>query len=210
MIAADLASDAVAALARVGGHPSAQDVLRLLHDGLARGRESHLVQLPDDSAGPWKIRARGKKSRKRTRVGDVVAVPVGPGRYRHAIVVAKNNFGTALGILDGPGPLHPTAPLRSAALKPVFVGEESIANGSWPIVGHDEKLLELFDRDPEIFHRNNPNLPDPAIGPFGSGETALGRMRELSEAEATEIGLLDGSYHQFLMPQEFEGFLKSL
>ena len=209
VIAADLMSEAVAAMARPGGRPSAQAVLRLLHDGLEQARASKLVELPDDSAEHWKIRAPRKKARMRTRVGDIVAVPVGPDRYRHVIVVAKNGFGTAAGILDGPGPLHPTAPLRRTGLRPVYVGEESIDDGSWPIVGHDEKLLEHFDRDPEIFHRNNPDLPDPMIGPFGSGETASGRMRELSEAEANEIGLLDRSYSQVLLPQQLEDFLKS-
>jgi hypothetical protein len=209
VIAADLVSDSVTALARASGRPSAQVVLRLLHDGLERARVSNLVELPDDSAGPWKIRAPSKKTRIRTRAGDLVAVPVGPGRYRHLIVLVENRFGTAVGILNGPGSLHPTAPLRPAGLRPVYVGDESIADGSWPIVGHDEKLLEHFDRDPEIFHRKNPNLPNLGIGPFGSGETASGRMRELSEAEASEIGLLDGSYRQGLRPNQFEKFLKS-
>ena len=103
VIAADLVSEAVAALARPGGRPSAQAVLRLLHDGLEQARASKLVELPDDSAEHWKIRAPGKKARMRIRVGDIVAVPVGPDRYRHVIVVAKNRFGTAAGILDETG-----------------------------------------------------------------------------------------------------------
>jgi hypothetical protein len=209
VIAADLVSGAVAASARVVGRPSAQVVLNLLHDGLEQARASKVVELPDDSVGHWKIRASRKKAQIRTRVGDIVAVPVGRGNYRHVIVVAKNDFGTAVGILDGPGPLHPTAPLRPTGLRPVYVGEESIGDGSWPIVGHDEEPLEHFDQDPEIFHDNDPNLPDPMIGPFGSGETASGRMRKLTEAEANEIGLLDESYRQFLLPQQLEDYLKS-
>jgi hypothetical protein len=52
------------------------------------------------------------------------------------------------------------------------------------------RLCSLFPGEPEIFHRPKPGAP------FGRGETARGKLRDLTREEAEKLGLLSGRYRQ--------------
>jgi hypothetical protein len=152
--------------------------------------------------------ARGKS--KRGKVGDIVAIPAGGGKYYVAVIVAKNQFGTAYGLFRGRHPLR-VPPKDSVVEHPVYSDEDPILAGQWKIIGHNERLRSLFPADPEIFHRPQKTYPgEPEIGPFGSGETVSGKMRNVSQEEAQRLGLLDGSYRQIYPSQIFEPALEKL
>lgn len=151
---------------------------------------------------------RGKS--KRGKVGDVVAIPAGSGRYYIAVIVGKNQFGTAYGFFRGRHPLR--APPKSRVVEhPIYSDDDPIWAGRWKVIGHDEQLRSLFPAEPEIFHRPQQTYPgEPEIGPFGSGETVSGKMRNVSQDEAQRLGLLDGSYRQIYPSQIFEQALERL
>jgi hypothetical protein len=141
---------------------------------------------------------------KPPQVGDIVSIPAPDGKFFLTVVVAKNSLGIAYGLFEGTHPPEPVAadahpPARS---RPVYEGDEAIASGRWKVIGHEPALLELFPREPEIYHYSDPETGRPALG-----ETAAGEIRELSQDEACEIGLEDESYRQFLLPDQLERYL---
>ncbi|EWT01043.1 hypothetical protein N865_11865 [Intrasporangium oryzae NRRL B-24470] len=148
---------------------------------------------------------------RRPKVGDVLAIPASSGGYHLASVLARNRFGTALGVVEGTvpvprviGSLPVPAPARRL---PVYTDDRLVVSGAWTVVGHDEALLALFPSDPEIYHSPEPAWPGVDLGEFGAAETASGEMRLLGVEEARAIGLLDGSYQQSFMPEELERLL---
>jgi hypothetical protein len=144
--------------------------------------------------------------------GDVVAIPApdGDGRHFTAVVVARNEFGTAYGVFKGTRGAEPVSSSSppDVVRHPIYSGDEPVKNGTWPIVGHDEGLLELFPREPEIFV-GEALMPDveQAVGPHGSAETPSGERRDISEEEAEEVGLTDGSYSEFHPPEALPEYL---
>lgn len=143
----------------------------------------------------------------KSKVGDVVAIPVSSGRYRIAVVVARNRFGTALGILRGVFAVPRLEVTRSGVTRgPIYTDDRMIAAGVWRLIGHDEGLLDLFPRAPEIYHA--PDVwPDYDFGEFGAAETADGDIRTIGAEEANAVGLRDGTYRQVYMSDELESFL---
>jgi hypothetical protein len=204
VLATALVSNAVAVLRGVVERPSTQSLLDLLGDAVTRAPEGADVGGP----GGWTLR-RGGRPKVRVTVGDVIAVPMEPGRYRYVVVVARNRFGTALGARAGSGPLRPPARPRRAASRPRYVGTESIEDGTWPVVGHDEEALAGFDPDPEIFHVPRPG-GHARIGPYGAAERAGGALRDLTQEEAREVGVLEPGYAVALLTDEFEEELRRL
>lgn len=136
-----------------------------------------------------------KKRIAKPRLGDVVAIPAAAGGYHPAVVLGRNRFGTALGLFAGTSPNGRVGRLRNAPRHPVYTEESLIKNGTWPVVDHDDSLRELFPADPPIYHRPNA-WPDVDTGEFGTAETAAGTLTPISEDEAREIGLTDGTYRQ--------------
>ncbi|HEY1574646.1 MAG TPA: hypothetical protein VGG05_25165 [Pseudonocardiaceae bacterium] len=137
-----------------------------------------------------------KKRVAKAEIGDVLAIPVSGG-HRIGVVVAKNRFGSALGLFEGLSPTgRLTAQLRAAPRKyPVYTEESLVKNGTWQIVGHDDTLVELFPADPEIYHKPGA-WPGIDTGEFGAAEPADGPLRLIDAAEAREVGLSDGTYRQ--------------
>lgn len=169
---------------------------------------------PDDTfrdvggAAVTDIRAELSKPGKapRPKVGDLVAIPGSDGRlYVAVVIIARNSFGTAYGFFRDPVPAAAISLERHPPLLPypIYSGDHSIKSGRWKIVGHDQKLLSLFPADPEIFHK-------PGRTPFGSGETASGKLRSLTEEEARTIGILDGRYRQGYTCDYLEACLPTL
>ncbi|WP_406063103.1 hypothetical protein [Micromonospora sp. NBC_00860] len=139
----------------------------------------------------------------RPKPGDVVAIRPRNNDFRLAVVLAHNRFGMAVAFLQGTSRSSLKIPDRpKSATLPVYTDDHLIRNGTWPIVGHDEGLLTLFSSDPEIYHAPDPIFADVGIGEYGSAETAAGVLRNLSEREAREVGLLDGTYRQIVTSEE--------
>lgn len=142
--------------------------------------------------------------------GDVVAVPRSGGGYHLVLLLASNRFGDAFGPFQGhvatleiPSNWDPR-PLRNH----VYTGRRMISTGRWRKIARREDLLHKFSSLPEIYHSKADHAADPAIGPHGSAETADGRLRPISESEAVEVGLANGTYRQIMVEEQFEGFLE--
>jgi len=159
-----------------------------------RGGRIILADVEPDEIGGLTVETPRKRVAK-PKPGDVVAIPAAAGGYRPAVVLARNRFGTALGLFTGISPNGQVGRLRSAPGRPVYTDESLIKDGTWPVVDHDESLLELFPADPPIYHRPNA-WPGIDTGEFGAAETADGTMTPISEDEAGELGLTDGTYRQ--------------
>lgn len=152
--------------------------------------------------------AKAPKKSHRSRAGDIVAIP-GPGGHRLAVVVEHNRFGMALGFLDGvfARPAAPATSHPAVVARPLYLDDTLIRNGSWPIVAHRTDLWELFPTGPEIYHAPDMKWPGVDIGPFGAAESPSGDLRLLARAEAAEIGLLDGTYQQFVPSSQLFAYL---
>lgn len=195
----------------VGTRPTLDALTRAIVEGLhVCGREVLSdVELDQVVAIEPKTAAAGKPSRA-PRLGDVLAIPAGAGKFYIAVVVAQNDFGTALGVFKGTGPAEPpSSSSPQPPLKyPVYSDDEFIRKGTWRIVGHDEGLLKLFPREPAVFHEEQ-LVPEyqPEMGPHGAAELPSGEWRDLTAEQAEEIGIRDGSYSQFVLPEELAEYL---
>lgn len=134
----------------------------------------------------------------RPEVGDVLAIPVEEEGHRLAVVLARDRFGTALGIFQGMFPLPRIGGrhLPAASPQPVYTDEQLIASGDWRVVGHDESLTVRFPKEPEIYHRADTLPPGTVASEYGAAENAAGRLRAVGRVEAEAVGLLDGGYRQ--------------
>ncbi len=199
--AAELVQAAAADIESAGVAPLTTSVC----DRIAAELRANVHLLGDDPPPTIaRVAVIAKKSAKRTKVGDLVAIPASKGEFYVAVVIAKNRFGVAFGLFEG---RHPAAPVTIAKhpevrRHPVYSGDPAISSGRWKVIGHDDALRALFPNNPEIFHRAGP-----ATGPHGIGETADGAIRELSEEEERELGLRDGTYDAILLTDELEQYL---
>lgn len=141
--------------------------------------------------------------------GTIYGVPREKGGYYCVIYITSNQFGEAFGLFSGhvEDPFLPPDWEPLPILLPVYCGCYMIENGRWPALGFRNDLLCHFPAAPEIFHSKSDNLSNPRIGTYGSGETPAGKLRQLSQAEADEIGLTDRSYRQVRLEEEVEEFL---
>jgi len=162
------------------------------------------------------VKAEVKKQQKiASKIGDIVAIPAKNGEDFIAIILAKNKYGVAYGFFEGTSKLKPVSihahpPVRRY---PIYSSDEFTQNGRWKIIGHDEELRSLFPADPETYFRKQV-IPGAEkyggkIGPYGSGKTATGALRDLTQAEAEEIGLLSGQYRQVYLPEILEKYLNA-
>ncbi|MDT5293479.1 MAG: hypothetical protein QOJ76_359 [Acidobacteriota bacterium] len=216
VVAGDLVADLSDGFKRETGRaPTLNELCGLLVEAAHRCKEGLLADInPADIIG---VKAEVNKKRKiKAEVGDLVAIPLENGEYLIAIILARNTYGVAYGLFEGASKVPRPFSVNShppAAPHPVYSSDELVANGRWKIVGHDEGLLSLFPAEPEIYYRQQviPGMPDYGkdIGPYGSGRTASGRMRELTKEEAEELGLLDGSYRQGHLAEHLEEYLSA-
>jgi hypothetical protein len=187
--------------------PALKDLLRLLPEGL--GRSDNLLA-DIDSRKITKVQAEFKDMKKTVvKPGDIIAIPAKNDEYFRAVVLGKNRFGVAYGLFKGTGKDTPISKDSHPPVNPhpIYSDDKSIVDGRWKIIGHDEGLLSLFPSDPEIYHYQHEDDPDPEIGPYGSGETASGRLRALSKKEADELGLTSEEYRQAYMSEYLENYL---
>jgi alkylhydroperoxidase/carboxymuconolactone decarboxylase family protein YurZ len=216
VVAGDLVADLADGFKRETGlPPTLNELCGLLVAAAQRCDAGLLADInPADIAG---LKAEVNKRRKiKAEVGDIVAIPLENGEYAIAVILAKNTFGVAYGFFQGASKIPRPFSVNShppAAPHPVYSTDALVANGRWKIVGHDEALLSLFPSEPEIYLRQQviPGMPDYGknIGPYGSGQTASGRTRDLTKEEAEELGLLDGTYRQTFVAQYLEDHLSA-
>jgi hypothetical protein len=192
-LAAQMLSMVVDVRARAGREASLEgllsDLVRIIAD-----IPSNLLARPH---GLRRIRISGSPVRKTPKIGDLVSIPAAAGGYHLALVVAKNHFGTAFGIFKG---TYQTARLHrnaEANPHPVYSDDRSILRGSWRVIGHHDSLRSLFPTSPEIYHR------------VGMAENAEGIMREVSDDEAIQVGLSNGTYRQAYMSEVLQRELDS-
>jgi hypothetical protein len=188
-----------------GKSPTLNDLCDLLVKGLNECTDDILTDIsPIHIVGiKTKILKRQKIS---TKIGDIIAIPARNKEYFIAIVVAKNRFGTAYGFFEGTSPLRKFSKSSHLIPKryPIYTSDDLVASERWKKIDHVEDLLALFPTEPEIYHEPQIIEGGPEIGPYGSGETASGRLRNLSKEEAEEIGLLSGEYDQIWLAEFLE------
>jgi hypothetical protein len=216
VVAGDLVADLADGFKRETERaPTLNELCDLLVSAAQRCDAGLLADInPADIAG---VKAEVNKKRKiKAEVGDIVAIPLDDGEYAIAVILAKNTFGVAYGFFEGASKIPRPFSVNShppVAPHPVYSTDALVANGRWKIVGHDAALLSLFPSEPEIYLRQQviPGMPDYGknIGPYGSGQTASGRTRDLTKEEAEELGLLDGTYRQTFVAQYLEDHLSA-
>jgi hypothetical protein len=113
---------------------------------------------PAETARLTVITPKLRRAKARAGIGDLIAVPTGDQDYHLVVLVCRNSFGTAFGLVRGRYPLRtPPANLAAAATGiAIYSTEEAIKTGRWRNVGHDGKVLSCFPADPEIYHRPQP------------------------------------------------------
>ena len=155
-----------------------------------------------------KLTAHGIKWSKRPLIGEVIAIPLAGGRYKVGVIVARNRFGVAIGLLRGEF-TYPRAAIRDAGAvgRPIYTDDELIADGMWLTLGRNDSLLKLFPDSPEIYHWPEPLIPGVDLGEFGAAESPDGGLRLLGKHEASAVGLLDGRYQQAYMSDHLQNLL---
>jgi hypothetical protein len=148
--------------------------------------------------------------RVKLKPGDILAIPRRKGGYYFVIFITSNQFGDAFGIFVGHKKIPYVSPKwnPTPVKYPVYSGDALVVKGRWKRVGDREDLLRLFPKSPEIYHSKSDDSEDDEIGRYGSGETASGKLRNLAESEAKEIGLTQETYRQVILEEEFEDHLQ--
>jgi hypothetical protein len=190
-------------IATATGRPASADELAIAIHRVLREEGPSFADMDPLSIASLTVADRNRASKP--KVGDMIAIPVSRMGYRTAVVVARDRFGTALGLfLDSRW--VPTSALDPARARPqpVYTDDARIVDGTWPVVGHDKTLLAAFPNEPAIYHAPDLTWPGIRIGPFGSAETARGVLRDLTEQEAHEVGLLNGTYRQIHMANDLQ------
>ena len=202
------AADLLARLAKDLDGPALQELLDAVVEGLHEAGDDVLSDVKP--AQVTKIEPQLRKSKQpKPKAGDLVAIPV-DGAYELAVVVARNRFGTAYGLLgrrDTPRPVTANS-LPDELPPPVYAGDDPVVEGRWRIVGHDEELLTRFPEEPEIFHPPRSDLPGD-VGEHGAAEKPDGTLRKLSAEEAKEVGLDRDDFQAVYYGEDLEQRLAS-
>ncbi|WP_141582623.1 hypothetical protein [Actinomadura sp. WMMA1423] len=148
----------------------------------------------------------------RPEPGDVLALPVSGEKFGLAVVLTRNRFGTALGLLRGAllSPRPRKGQYAPTPCVPIYTDERLLADGTWRKIDHDEQLLAHFPEDPEIYHSPDLQWPGVELGEFGAAENSAGRLRFIDATEARTVGILDGSYRQARTGEEVQDLLSEL
>jgi hypothetical protein len=192
-----------------GVKPSLNDLCEILAVSL-RGCSGDLLSDVDVQAVEKLTPKVAPHKKVSLKPGDVLAVPREKGGYYFVIYIASNRFGEAFGIFEG----HRQVPYVSSRWEPVpvkypvYTGKALVVSGRWRRIDHREDLLDSFPKSPEIYHSKSDHPSDDQIGPYGSGEKATEELRQLTEAEARQIGLIQGTYRQVMLEEEFEKYLQ--
>ncbi|WUH93818.1 hypothetical protein OG900_29350 [Streptomyces sp. NBC_00433] len=201
------AGDVLSALADgLADAHGARPALGDLADLVARGLAAAGPRAAEGASGLKGVTAPAAKPRRRPAPGDVVAIPAADGAHHLAVVLARDDFGTAFGLFEGTHPLKPVSAAHHPAPvpTPLYADDEAVRSGRWPTIGHDDDLPAAF-AEPEILHP--PRADRPNLGPHGAAETAAGRLRPLTEREAREAGLSEPGFTQTYLWEDLERHL---
>jgi hypothetical protein len=182
-----------------GSKPTLGDLANLIVRGLAAAGPD----VAEGASGLKRVTTPVRKARKRPKSGDIVAIPATNGQYHLAVVVTRDDFGTAFGVFEGTHPVKPVSAANHPHPEPIplYADDEAVQSGRWPIIGHDDDLPAKFS-EPEIFHPSRDDRPN--LGPHGAAETASGKLRQLTENEARKAGLLEPGFTQTYLWEYFE------
>jgi hypothetical protein len=144
------------------------------------------------------------------KLADVVAVPCLGGNHAFMIFVCKNQWGYGFGVFKESS--SSTAPPNelSASGVPIYTELSPIKSGRWSIVANRPDLLCQFPPTLPIYHAKRDNIANDLIGKYGSSESEDGEIKSLTEMEANQFGLTDGSYRQIRIESEVETYLNSV
>lgn len=187
-----------------GEPPTLADLVKVLGQGLRSAGDGSLADVgPDDLSGLSVVKPRAAK---RAKPGDLVAIPAEDDRHHLAVALARDVWGTALGLFKGTHRALPVSPSHHPDIEkhPVHVDDEAVASGRWRIVGHGDDLVDLFPSPPEIYHVPRKDFPTSAVGPHGAAEAPGGKLRQLTEAEAREIGIFEPGFQQIYNGTQLE------
>jgi hypothetical protein len=157
----------------------------------------------------------GGKAKPKLVPGDVVAVPSATGGHHLIVFIRTDSAGPWFGIVRGKYPLRPPQFERPPEIvKPLFYTHaEPIRTGRWIVVGQAPELLRLFPPKPEIYYANDAfhKKLKLDIGPHGSAaDPDTLQMRHISEQEAREVGLMDGTYRASYLGKLLEKHLDAV
>jgi hypothetical protein len=158
-----------------------------------------------------KLTAKFHAERRKIDPGTVIAIPGRNAQWYPVLYLTSNRFGDAFGTF--PENKLPELPLKTnqspAGGRVIYSMLKSVRKGQWRILGSRPDLLRCFPKDPEIYHsKTHYNLENPKIGKFGSAESPNGDLRDIDEAEAKSVGLLDGTYESALIGDEVANYLE--
>jgi hypothetical protein len=187
-----MASDAIRQLVaafeeETGRKPTLTELCELLTWGVRNHADQLLEGSPNHGIV---ITGKASTAKQRLKKGDVVAVPMGNGRFAALVAFGKlERFGHTFGIIKGAFLLSQLAAEgwkpRSFRRYPVRSGDELVANGRWIVVANRPDLLSSFD-EPRIYHH-----PEDAfgrdLGQYGLEESVDGSVAKLSAESANAV-----------------------
>jgi hypothetical protein len=154
------------------------------------------------------LKASEPKRIRRSKNGDIVAVPLSGGGYRTAIVLDHTSTGVALGVFKDAVPSPNVNASKVKPTRPIFTDDQELQSVGSILVGHDENMIGRFGV-PEVYHAPGRQLVVD-VGPFGAAEAPDGSLRLLGEDEARAIGLLDVSYQDLYICGSLRPYLESI
>ena len=128
--------------------------------------------------------------------GDVVAIAAEGGRLLSACVHYEFNVRFGIWALNNVFQVARVPSQSRVVRHPFYSDLEGFREGTWTRVGNSKRLLKLFPATPVIYHK--PASDDPETGKYGCWEAPDGTCRRISKKEATELGLLSGTYRQHI------------
>lgn len=172
------------------------------------------AQLPLEDVSSGDVASLAVHAPKRIKVvrGDVVAIPSSGSGHHFAVVLTEGSTEVVVGLLSGvfsEARLGVVGEYRAEHI-PIFTGDDFIASGRWPVIGHSEALLSLFPDPPEFYVRPSESLFGNRYGKYGaalSEGTDGSTIRLISSEEAARVGLGDDGYRQFYGEEWFERML---
>jgi len=192
----------------LGQAPTLRGICEVLAYAIACLRDDAISDA-NPSAVTTLVAKKASRTKVDTRPGSLFAVPAPEGTFFFVVLITRNRFGWAFGVLRhvATSSHYRPTPDSQVLRYPIYSGGRFVANGRWRRVGYVPELLLSFPREPEIYHSKNDSHADECIGPYGSAENAHNELRAVSKKEAEDVGLLSGEYRQGMLEEQFEKFL---
>ena len=193
-----------------GRKPTADEFCEILAAALQSASHSDLFS-DVSSASVAGLKPVLTKVPKKIQPGSIIGVPSQSGDKFLVVYLMSNRFGDVFGIFKGRFRKLPNWEKLQPGGRPVVSHLRPVREGRWPLLGIRSELASLFPAEPEIYHaKTGRNIENPAIGPYGSAETADNKLRSISKKEAEEVGLLSGEYRAVLLEERLVAYLERM